>query len=320
MCRSCHSALLGHAPRQPLNSLANFQYYGYERLPDDIREAFSTASIYDLMLVSRARASQVTHFYTYKRSSSGTYLWSAEDSSQRYNKGNIAIRPQNSTELYTLLPPSPDELQEAMCVIFSGQKQQPSRDTVKKMGPVLVTKSRVRKLIQFLIENNAWYQYSGVAYSQVNMDTLFDEVDVNSDTSLPSALSICHLPTDTQVPIDEGFSSRDAHEDDGSQVAVAAIVMEPIGYTTGDHSVQSREKMKLHALAYVLDRSKFVADNDPGLMSYLFPHLDPWDIGGFYHMAKNQRPKTVDDSGQEGRTNSATFTSINQVSTRECWL
>lgn len=24
-------------------------------------------------------------------------------------------------------------------------------------------------------------------------------------------------------------------------------------------------------------------DNDPGLMSYLFPRLDPWDIGGFYH-------------------------------------
>lgn len=45
-------------------------------------------------------------------------------------------------------------------------------------------------------------------------------------------------------------------------------------------------------VAYVLDRKQFllsrtggqfIADNDPGLMSYLFPHLDPWDIGGFYH-------------------------------------
>ncbi|KAG2136228.1 hypothetical protein BD769DRAFT_1626956 [Suillus cothurnatus] len=267
MCRSCHSALLGHIPCQPLNSLANFQYYGFERLPDDIHEAFSTASIYDLI--------------------SGNQLWSAEEASQRYNKGNIAIRPQNSTELYTLLPPSPEELQEAMCVIFSGQKQQPSRDTVKKMGPVLVTKSRVWKLIQFLIKNNAWYQFSGVAYSQVNMDALFDEIDASSDTSLPSALLIY-----------EGFSSRDTHEDDGSQVAVADIVMEPIGYTTGDHSMQSREKMKLHALAYVLDRkqfllscmgSKFVADNDPGLMSYLFPHLDPWDIGGFFHSGRTKQ-------------------------------
>lgn len=130
------------------------------------------------------------------------------------------------------------------------------------------------------------------------MDALFDEVDVNSDTSLLSALSICHLPTDTQVLIDEGFSSRDTHKDDGSQVAVADIVMEPIGYTTGDHLVQSREKMKLHALAYVLDckqfllsctGSKFVADNDPGLMSYLFPHLDPWDIGGFYHSGRTKQ-------------------------------
>lgn len=56
--------------------------------------------------------------------------------------------------------------------------------------------------------------------------------------------------------------------------------------------------MKLHALAYVLDQKKFllsrtgsefVADNDLGLMSYLFPHLDPWDIGGFYHSGRTRQ-------------------------------
>jgi hypothetical protein len=88
-----------------------------------------------------------------------------------------------------------------------------------------------------------------------------------------------------------------------SDAASGDIVMEAVGFTRGDHLAQSREKMKLHALAYVLDRkhflliqsgSKFIADNDPGLMSYLFPHLDPWNIGRFHHcgqMLKQQKPR-----------------------------
>ncbi|KAG1889740.1 uncharacterized protein F5891DRAFT_1131771 [Suillus fuscotomentosus] len=246
MCSSCHSALISKCPRQPVNSLANFQYYGHERLSPEIREAFSSASIYDLMLVSRARASQITHFYTYK--SSLTQFWSAEEASQRYNKGNVAIRPQSSTELYNLLPPN--------------------RETVKKLKPVLVTKSRVRKLIDFLITHNP---------CQDNMDALFDEADFDADTGVPHALAICHLLTEDQASPDAGFNSCDTHDTHGSDGG--DLVMEPVGYT--------EEKMKLHALAYVLDRKKFLFD--PGLMSYLFPHLDPWDIGGFFHSGRTKQ-------------------------------
>ncbi|KAG1851201.1 hypothetical protein C8R48DRAFT_750015 [Suillus tomentosus] len=224
------------------------------------------------MLVSRVRTSQITHFYTYK--SSLTQFWSAEEASQRYNKGNVAIRLQSSTELYNLLPPNRGELWDAMCVIFSGQKH-----------PVLVTKSRVRKLIDFLITHNPWYQHSGVSYSQDNMDALFDEADFDADTGVLHALAICHLLTEDQASPDAGFNSRDTHDTHGSDSG--DLVMEPVGYTEGDHSSQSREKMKLHALAYVLDRKKFLFD--PGLMSYLFPHLDPWDIGGFFHSGQTKQ-------------------------------
>ncbi|KAG2744810.1 hypothetical protein P692DRAFT_201841410 [Suillus brevipes Sb2] len=284
MCCSCHSALICKSPHQPVNSLANFQYYGHQRLPVHVREAFSSASIYDLMLVSRARASQVTHYYTYKPSL--TLFWSSEEASQRYNKGNVAVRPQHATELSNLLPPNHDELQDAMCVIFSGQKEIP---------PILVTKSRVKILIDFLIESNFWYQHSGMVYSQANMDALFDEVDREADVSLPRALAMCHLPTGGQASTEEGFSDRYVEDTHSGPVQISDIVMESVGYTEGDHSAQSREKMKLHALAHVLDRkkfllsrtgSKFVADDDPGLMSYLFPHLDPWSIGGFNHSGR----------------------------------
>ncbi|KAG1739720.1 hypothetical protein EDB19DRAFT_1635618 [Suillus lakei] len=198
--------LICKCPHQPVNSLANFQYYGHERLPIDIRGAFTSALIFDLMLISHARASQVTHFYMYKPSS--TQFLAEEEASQQYNKGNVAVRPQNLTELRNLLPPSGDELCDAMCVIFSGQKQIPSRETIKKLQPMMVMKSRVQKLIRFLIDNNPWYQRSGVVYSQVNMDALFDEVDHDMDTSVLRALAICHLPSENRESTDEDKTRR----------------------------------------------------------------------------------------------------------------
>lgn len=50
--------------------------------------------------------------------------------------------------------------------------------------------------------------------------------------------------------------------------------------------------MKAHALAYALDNqcflnsqagTMFISDNHPGLLLFLFPHLDPWGIGSFNH-------------------------------------
>ncbi|KAG2145268.1 hypothetical protein DEU56DRAFT_870302 [Suillus clintonianus] len=222
------------------------------------------------MLVSRARASQITHFYAYKPSG----YWMGEEGSQRYNRGNVAIRPQDTTQLHNMLPPSRSELYDAMCVIFAGHAQKPSRDTVKQMHPVLVTKSTVKVLIDFLLANNLWYQQCGVLYSQENMDNLFDECDADLDSSVLQALDICHLPMDNEMSEMSGMEPRDL--DPPQDADAGDIVIEAVGFTKGDHSSTSKEKMKLHALAYA--GSRFLSDNDPGLMSFLFPHLDPWDI------------------------------------------
>lgn len=219
----------------------------------------------------------------------------AEETSQRYNQGNVAVRPQDSLEVRSFLPPSCDQLREAMCVVFTGQKEKPSRETIKWMRPVLVTKSRVRLLIEFLIENNPWYQKSGVVYSQKNMDALFSPADSSMDCSVPVVLEVCHLPKDNGDE-NEDIINFDGPQSRGIQSSredvVDDIALDAVGFTQGDYLSQSREKMKLHVLAHVLDQkrfllsrtgSEFVADNDPGLMSYLFLHLDPWDIGAFYH-------------------------------------
>ncbi|KAG1821307.1 hypothetical protein EV424DRAFT_861670 [Suillus variegatus] len=158
LCSSCCAYLLRSQPRQPVNSLANFQYYGHERLPEAVRCALQNASLYDLMLISRARASHITHFYSHKFRSGG--YRQSEESSQRYNQGNVAIRPQDSPQLQTLLPPSYDEIRDAVCVVFAGHNQTPTRETLKNLQAILVTKSVVKTLIDFLISNNPWYQQS----------------------------------------------------------------------------------------------------------------------------------------------------------------
>ncbi|KAG2143885.1 hypothetical protein BD769DRAFT_1420093, partial [Suillus cothurnatus] len=109
MCHQCYSALVCKHPHQPVNALANFQYYGHECLP-----------------------SVITHFYSYKPNGvNGHHHWFDEETSQRYNQGNVGIRPLDSVELHELLLPSHDELRDAMCVIFTGHAQKPTRETVK---------------------------------------------------------------------------------------------------------------------------------------------------------------------------------------------
>ncbi|KIO01824.1 hypothetical protein M404DRAFT_148974, partial [Pisolithus tinctorius Marx 270] len=49
----CHS-LTGKSPLQPVDALANFQYYGWSELPSEVRDVFRSASPFELALVSLA--------------------------------------------------------------------------------------------------------------------------------------------------------------------------------------------------------------------------------------------------------------------------
>ena len=68
MCRTCENALVDHR-QQPKNSLANWHYTGHEALPTDVRRAFEDASMFDLMMVSRCRATKITQLYSSKNGS-----------------------------------------------------------------------------------------------------------------------------------------------------------------------------------------------------------------------------------------------------------
>ena len=148
VCLACRSALLGRKGKQPKYTLANFLYYGHECLPSDVASAFASASPFDLLLVSRARSSVVTHHYI-RRGYSGGYA--PEECSQRYNRGNVAVFPQEPGHLRSVLPPNGDDIRETICVMFTGGSQKPTVDTLKQFHPVLVSKRKVQTMVEFLL-------------------------------------------------------------------------------------------------------------------------------------------------------------------------
>lgn len=63
-CASCLKELKDG--NQPLDSWANFQYYARDELPPAVRNAFAAASMFDLMMVARSRATKITHLFSEK--------------------------------------------------------------------------------------------------------------------------------------------------------------------------------------------------------------------------------------------------------------
>ena len=179
----------------------------------------------------------------------------------------------------------------------------PTRDNIKKLSPMMVTKHNVFKMINFLLTNNSWYRASGVTFNPDNLVALYteqfegDEGSPCSETfGIPAAIDLCCLP---KSPISETHSTtqQDTRVDDGYVEREDAFVsssdemlMEAVGYTDGDYTPKNFRSMKANALSWCLDGKKFVksssgskliSDSDPGLLSFLFPALDPWGIGDF---------------------------------------
>ena len=281
LCGKCRGALVKKMPVLPKDAIANFQYYGQSEIPQEVRDALLTASPFEVMLVALCRATVVTHHYQSKSFRGGRL---PEEASQRFNRGNVAILPQDPGALRSVLPPSVSDIEGSICVVFAGGQFAPTTENLKQFAPVLVSKQKVKRLIEWLIDNNEWYKSEGVHFSAENLGEL---VDGDGDSGVLRGIQIHHLPNEhlaeDGVPVDWDQVARD-------------LVMENVAYTQGDHSYRSRQGMKASALAHALQHKPFLIsrtgstmlnDNSPSLMSALFPHLDPWGIGGFNHPARS---------------------------------
>ncbi|KAI0722566.1 hypothetical protein C8Q76DRAFT_615406, partial [Earliella scabrosa] len=297
VCSECYKDL-AEKRRTPKFSLANWLYYGHDALPHDVREAFSKSTQFDRLLVARARGSRISYRFTelkQKRADLDADDVAAYDraSAQRFVKGNVIVMPQNSTHLNSVLPPCPSVIRDTVCAVFVGANR-PSKETIRKLSPVLARKSTVKTIIEFLVEQNPHYacdtEFHG--FSERNLNLLFDNETGNSDEGLPCAMSIGFLEDNEAIRGVVGdYTGRNEEVDEPPPGA--DILMENVGYTCGDNSPVSYEDMKMKAINHCLNHGRFIQSQsgdrfipdfeNPSLLTWLFPHLDPWGIGGFHH-------------------------------------
>ena len=140
VCSGCHRSLQLSPLWQPRHVLANFLYYGVERLSDNNKVAFTTASSFDLCLISWCWLSVVTHHYMPGRTWPGYVV---NDACQGFSRGNIAIFPQNTLQLWKVLSPFGDNIQDTVCVLFLRSGQRPTVDILKWLGLCWWTSKRL---------------------------------------------------------------------------------------------------------------------------------------------------------------------------------
>ena len=314
MCEACHRDLVGRH-RMPRLCLANWLYYAVEELPANVRRAFDASTFTERRLLGRARCSRISYRFTELKRKADNEADGVIDTesgvpsqpdthrgthsrSQRCIKGNVLVMPQSSTQLTIVLPPPPEVIRDTVCAVFVGQAK-PTRDTIGKLGPALVRKSRMLPMINFVIQENPHYacdtEFHG--YSQRNMDALFGPGTEAQDEGVPCALEIGFIEESEAIRASVG-GSQDRESVEYEPSTEGDLLMENVGYTMGDESPVSYRDMKMQALSQCLSGGRFLRSQagdrfmpdfeNPSLLTWLFPHLDPWGIGGFHEPARER--------------------------------
>ncbi|EIM89078.1 uncharacterized protein STEHIDRAFT_52485, partial [Stereum hirsutum FP-91666 SS1] len=247
------------------------------------------------MVIAACRTTQLSFTYTKEKTKS-----TVRGPFQRYVKGNVAIIPQDIGTLNSLLPSSPDDGDYSVCVLFVGQDTAPSMDTIRKMHPLLVNKDRVSILLRFLVANNKWYRDANISFSEDHLDALCSGpgFDHFSRVGVPTSLvEIQYLPDSDSVaeavnsgPVD--FTTADLLVPDGQ------TLLQVSGFTGSGQGAVAETTLKARALQWCLDHKPFLSvrsgnrlfpERDPRMLSFAFPHLDPWGIGGFNNPLRHGR-------------------------------
>ncbi|KAI0686634.1 hypothetical protein C8Q76DRAFT_636248, partial [Earliella scabrosa] len=295
MCPTCFRELVTKH-RMPKLSLANWLYYGHDALPPSVSSAIHESTQFDRLLVSRARGSRISFRFTELRKKEGHLGQRGQEDdpsiSQRCIKGNVLVMPQNSTQLHEVLPPSPSVIRDTVCAVFVGRTK-PTKESIGMLGPVLVRKSRVKTIATFLCAENPYYTCDSTFHgvSQHNLDAMFGPNSTNQDEGVPCSMEIAYIENSDAVDSVTGdYTGRDIEEEGNPR---EEILMENVGYTCGEDRPVSYRDMKFRALSHCLNGGRFIQSTagerfvpdfeNPALLTWMFPHLDPWGIGGFHH-------------------------------------
>jgi hypothetical protein len=300
LCPACHGDLVDRH-QMPKYALANWLYYGLDRLPENVRTAFEQLSPGELRLIMRGSANSIVHRYNAKDPALGL---------QQYSKGNVMTVLTDSVHLRDRLPPTLDEARDTFTALFVGAEA-PTNENIERLSPILISKSRVKLLIDFLVAHNPHYQVNEhfVGLDSQALESYPDVLDSDGagPSSLPAQISICHLkPSSAVSSLESDYTDRnDLTSDSYSPTTLQDnedtddLLMENVSYTSGDFSQASFTEMKLQAVQHCLLGKKFLQSRRASspladfesqeILSWLFPHLDPWGVGGFYDTRRQRK-------------------------------
>ena len=186
VCKVCLKSL--RAAKMPDNVIANFQYYAYYRLLNEVGEAFNTTSLFDLMLVVRARLTKISYMFNHK-------VGGANDTRQGFIRGNVTVLPQDTMRLCDVIPPAREKVHEALCTLFISSGCTATKQNVEHLSPVLVNKGVVHTLANFLVSHNPWY-HGQVTVDEHNIEDLYDG---SWENALSSMIEIACLNSETSL-------------------------------------------------------------------------------------------------------------------------
>lgn len=290
VCTQCEKSLC-QGRTMPKFALANWLYSGYDELPPEIKKDFNDATSFELRLIARARASRICVRFTELPGKDVRDTRSAI--AQRFSRGNVMILPQDVAQLNDVIPASTESLWDTMSVLFVTNRKV-EKLKLERLYPVLVRKSRVSRLARFLTRRNTHYRLEEgfQGFSQENLDLIHGPDKAEVDDGIPACVEIGQFVMNEAT---EGATSDYTFRNivDGESDLERGLLMENVGFTSGDNTTVSYNHMKMRAVQHCLEGGKFIRSiagsqmipdfENTRLLAWLFPHLDPWGIMGFHH-------------------------------------
>ena len=253
ICNDCRGSV--HKGRIPRLALASGLWIG--KVPDVLK---------DLSFIEKLLVARVHHTCAFVKVASGMHKM----------KANIVAFESPVPKIYNMLPPSREDLDEALAILFTGPCKPTAEDFART--PFLVRGNAVIKALKWLKLNHANYVDLEISY--------LNAMQYRDDTGMPP-VSVEYRPSATnKVP--EGTSVHDDLEDDRTVEGQCSFTVH--GLTGEAYNSMTPNALKVMALRHLNSGGKVLAVghsdwlqsmwNNPELYPQMFPWLFPYRMGG----------------------------------------
>jgi len=254
ICTLCEEQLLNN--KVPWNALARGLWLG--PIPPEL----SNLTFVEQMMIARIR-----HNRCLVRVSSGRAKMIA----------NCIMFSNPTAELYTVLPPSREELSEVLAFVFLGSAR-PTEEDLQRT-PMLVRRNHVAKALE-------WLKLNHVDYADLNISN--QNLDMYPVSGMPVVIDYRKTNKDEGNKIPTAMSKFDTEVEEGTTEGPCPFTVH--GLTGEEYSTLSIAGLKIRALEH-LDKNGISIGfrhevqpqsmyNNPQAYPQMFPWLFPYGLGG----------------------------------------